>query len=343
MKKKGFLSVIMAIAIAVMITACGGNSKEEKAPANGNGAAANTEKQAGESNNGAKTEKPASEEAATRKITYLDQEYELPAKVERIVIVGAVEAMEDSIILDVKPVGAISFGGVFPPMFESITKDAVSIGEKMEPNFEAILSLKPDVILGSTKFPAEVSEKLATIAPTILYSHISTNWEANLKLLGELGGKEAQAEEAIAKYKVDLDAARASLGDKLKDQKVVVVRIRQGQMFVYPEKVFFNPIIYSELGLTAPAEIKAAKAQEALSVEKFAEMNPDYLFIQFSQDENKDTPNALEDLQANPIMKNTKAIKEGKAFVNIVDPLAQGGTAYSKIVFLKAVAEHLNK
>src|SRR5690606_35302466 len=158
----------------------------------------------------------------------LDQEYEIPANVERIVITGAVEAMEDSIVLDVKPVGAISFGGEFPALFQSITTDAVSVGEKTEPNFEQILSLKPDVILGSTKFPAEVTEKLATIAPTTLYSHISTNWEANLKLLGQLSGKEAQADEEVAKYKADLEAAKTQLGEKLKDKKVAVVRIRQG-------------------------------------------------------------------------------------------------------------------
>ncbi|RJX39737.1 iron-uptake system-binding protein [Paenibacillus pinisoli] len=338
--KKAIWGVLLIVAMAAIMTACGGN-KEDK-PANGQGGAAQTEQNKAAGNNGTAGEEPAKEEeSGTRTITYLDQEYELPVKVERIVIAGAVEAMEDSIVLDVNPVGAISFSGVFPPLFESITKNAVSVGEKTEPNYEAILSLKPDVILGSTKFPPEAAEKLAAIAPTILYSHVSTNWEANLKLLGELSGKQAQAEEEISKYKADLEAAKLETGDSLKDKKVVVVRLRGGQMYVYPENVYFNPILYQELGLSVPAEIAAAKAQEALSVEKFAEMNPDYLFLQFSPDENKDTPNALEDLQNNPIMKNAAAFKNGKAFVNVIDPLAQGGTAFSKIEFLKAAVEKL--
>ncbi|WP_238188592.1 ABC transporter substrate-binding protein [Paenibacillus sp. L3-i20] len=339
--KKGIGSLILVVAIAVMVTACGGNNKGEQVPANNKGAATNTKKQAVEGTN---KEEPAKEGSTeTRTIKYLDKEYVLPAKVERIVITGAVEAMEDSIVLDVQPVGAISFRGEFAPMFQSITKNAVSTGEKMEPNFESILSLKPDVILASTKAPPEMEEKLAAIAPTILYSHVSTNWEANLKLLGELSGKEAQAEEVITKYKTDLEAAKVTLSDKLKDKKVLAVRIRTGKMYVYPEKVFFNPVLYSELGLTVPDVIKAAKAQEEISVEKFTEIDPDYLFVQFSPDENKDTPNAFEELQANPIMKTTKAIKEGRTFVNVVDPLAQGGTAYSKIEFLKAIMEPLNK
>lgn len=342
MSKKMMWNMILIVAIAVMITACGGNNGD-KAPAKEQEAAANTESKTEAGNNKSAEQETAEEAAATtRKVTYLDQEYVLPAKIERIVITGAVEALEDSIVLDVNPTGAMTFSGVFPAMFQSITQNTVSVGEKAEPNFEAILSLKPDVIIGSTKFPAEVAEKLATIAPTLLYSHVSTNWEANLLLLGELSGKTAQAEEAIAKYKADLEASKLNLGDKLKDKSVAIVRIRAGQLFVYSENVFFNPVLYEELGLTAPDAIKAAKAQEALSVEKFAEMNPDYLFIQFSPDENKDTPDALEQLQNNPIMKSTAAMKEGKVFVNVVDPLAQGGTAYSKIEFLKAAVEHLN-
>ncbi|QNK60905.1 ABC transporter substrate-binding protein [Paenibacillus sp. PAMC21692] len=327
--------LMLLLTLSLAITACGGGNNGNNEPA---GSPAATETATAEA-----TVQPTEETATgTQVIKYLDQEYEIPANVERIVITGAVEAMEDSIVLDVKPVGAISFGGEFPALFQSITTDAVSVGEKTEPNFEQILSLKPDVILGSTKFPAEVTEKLATIAPTILYSHISTNWEANLKLLGQLSGKEAQAEEEVAKYKADLEAAKSQLGDKLKDQKVAVVRIRQGgKMFIYPTNVYFNPILYEELGLTAPDAVAAAKAQEEITTEQLAAINPDFLFLQFEPTENADAPKALEDLQNNPIAKTTEAFKNGNLFINVVDPLAQGGTAYSKIEFLKAAVAKL--
>ncbi|GGG19827.1 ABC transporter substrate-binding protein [Paenibacillus aceti] len=330
---KLLLGVILSL--TVILSACGkDNSASEPA------ASQNTNQTAAEQS--AETAEPAAS-TDTRVIKYLDQEYTLPAKTERIVITGAVEAMEDSIVLDVNPIGAISFSGKFPQLFESITKDAKSIGEKTEPNFETILSLKPDVILGSTKFKPEVLEKLEKIAPTIPYSHVSTNWEANLKLLGQLSGKEAQADEEIAKYKADLDAAKTQIGDSLKDKKVVAVRIRGGEVYVYPAAVFFNPVLYEDLGIAVPAEVEAAKAQELVSKEKFAEMNPDYLFIQFSPDENKDTPQALDDFQQDPIIKSLNAFKNDKVFVNVVDPLAQGGTAYSKIEFLKAAIANLTK
>jgi iron complex transport system substrate-binding protein len=330
-------SLVLLLIAAVMMTACGGGNTASTSPAATNNASGQTGDKA------AQTPAPATPAATTKKVKYLDKEYTLPADTKRIVMTGAVEAMEDAIVLDVQPVGAITFSGVFPPMFQSIAKSAKSIGEKSEPNFESIIALKPDVILGTPKFKPEVAEKLEKIAPTIPYSHIATDWEANLLLLGELSGKKAQAEQAIAKYKSDLSAAKLKLGEKLKGKKVVAIRIRNGDAYIYPDSIFFNPSLYGDLGLEVPAEVKAAKAQELISVEKLAEMNPDYMFIQFSPDENKDKPNGLDDFKKNPILKNVNALKNNKAFVNVVDPLAQGGTAYSKIEFLKAAVNSLNQ
>ncbi|KKO51092.1 iron-hydroxamate ABC transporter substrate-binding protein [Paenibacillus sp. DMB20] len=337
--KRMKLMLGLLIVVAMMLSACGkenkqGNAAEKGAPQTAVATDAPSGQDAG-SGSGSET--------GTKVVKYLDQEYTLPSQTERIVITGAVEAMEDAIVLDVNPVGAITVAGQFPEMFQSITKNAQSVGEKTEPNFETILALKPDVILGSSKFKPEVVEQLNKIAPTIPYSHISSNWESNLRLLGELSGKQEQAEKEIAKYKSDLEAAQTQIGDSLKDKKVVAVRIRGGELYIYPAAVFFNPVLYEDLGLAAPEEVNAAKAQELVSKEKFAEMNPDYLFIQFSPDENKETPDALEQFQNDPIIKNLDAFKNGNVFVNAVDPLAQGGTAYSKIEFLKAAVTRLAK
>ncbi|GIO42332.1 ABC transporter substrate-binding protein [Paenibacillus apis] len=337
--KKSKLMAFVLLAAVLLISGCGANKTNE---ASGNAASNNGATNGVEETQAATTEtEPEGNESATRVIKYLDQEYTVPSKIERIVITGAVEAMEDAIVLDVQPVGAISFAGEFPELFSKVTANAVSIGEKTEPNFEQILSLKPDVILGTSKFKPEVAEQLNKIATMIPYSHISTNWESNLKLLGEISGKTAEAEAAIAQYKSDLEAGKGELGEALTKSKVVTIRIRGGEAYVYPKDVFFNPVLYEDLGFTVPAEIEAAEAQELISTEKLAEMNPDYLFIQFSEAENTDTPKALEEFQNNPIVGSLDAFKNGHAFVNVVDPLAQGGTAYSKIEFLKAVLSSL--
>ncbi|MEC1304376.1 ABC transporter substrate-binding protein [Lysinibacillus capsici] len=289
------------------------------------------------------TKEESTNENGTRTIEYLGESYEVPEKVERIVVTGAMEAMEDMVVLDVHPVGAIAIGGKFPELYASVTDKAESIGEKIKPNFEKILELNPDVILGSTKFPEEVQSKLEKIAPTILVSHISTNWESNLNLLAELTGKQADAEKILSTYKADIEAAKSTLTEKLQDQKVAAIRIRGGQAYVYPKEVFLNAVLYGELGLAVPNEVAKAKSQEAISVEQLADMNPDYLFVQFSTDENADAPNALEDFKKNPIIQNITAFKNDRVFFNVLDPLMEGGPAYSRIKFLEAIQQNLVK
>ncbi|GGE63640.1 ABC transporter substrate-binding protein [Priestia taiwanensis] len=278
----------------------------------------------------------------TQTITYLKKDYTVPTDIKKVAA-ASLEAMEDAAVLGVKPTGAITVGGKLPTYLAKDLEGAESIGEKMQPNHEVLLKMKPDVILGTTKFQPEVAEKLGKVATMIPVSHISTDWEANLRLMGEVSGTKEKAEEVIKQYKEDVAKVKASIEPKVKDKEAVVVRIRAGNMQVYPASVYLNPVLYEDLGLTVPTEIKAVEKQEAISIEKFAEMDPDIVFLQFDESENAKTPKVLDELQSNAIWKNLKAVKDNKVFINAVDPLAQGGTAWSKIAFLKAVEDKLTK
>ncbi|WP_010268780.1 ABC transporter substrate-binding protein [Paenibacillus senegalensis] len=348
------LTAVLSIMLLLIAAACGNGqsgSTGGPSPAQSGGNEANQANQEGGNPSGKGAEggsEPSSEgdngtPAGEQTITYLGQEYTLPDPVEKIVITGAMEAMEDALVLDVKPVGAITFAGQFPELFAPIVTDAESIGEKSQPNFETILKLKPDVILASTKFPDDVVEQLEKIATTIRVSHIATHWEDNLRLMGELSGKTEQAEQEIANYQAALEQVKPELTEKLQDKTVLFIRIRAGQMFIYPETVFFNPILYNDLGLTAPAEVKAAQTQEQISVEALAGLNPDIIFIQNADVENADNTAVLEELQNNPIIKSVEAVKNDKVYVNVIDPLAEGGPAWSRITFLKEAIQHLTE
>lgn len=290
--------------------------------------------------NGEDTASGESSEKKEQQITYLDKEYTLPAE-KGTIVAASLESMEDAAVLGVKPAGALSVGGETPAYLEDELSGVELIGEKMQPNYETILSLEPDVILGSSKFPEDVSKSLNDIATTIPYSHVSENWEANLELLGSLTDKEEEAEQIISDYKEDVESGKTEIGEKLQDKQVLVVRIRAGSLYVYPENVYLNPVLYDDLGLEVPEVVQEAEAQAEISLEKLAEVNPDYLFLQFEASENPENASALDDLQANEIFKSINAAKEDHVFVNAIDPLAQGGTAWSKTEFLKAATEKL--
>lgn len=326
---KKFLSIFISIVFFIMLAACGQNSDSPEKEEN--------KVEAGEE------ETAAPEENATQTIEYLGEEYTVPANVERIIITGAMEAMEDAVLLEVNPVGAVTVAGEFPEVYSSAMENAESIGEKQEPNFEKILELQPDVILGTTKFPEEVIEKLEKIAPTILVSHISSDGEANLQLMAALAGKEEQADQILTEYQENVEAAKSTLTEQLADEKAAAVRIRGGEMFVYPEDVFFNTVLYGELGLEVPEEVQKAEAQEAISVEQLADMNPDYLFLQIPEGADGESSQIYEDIQANPILQNVEAFKNDHVYVNVVDPLLEGGPIYSRVLFLEQLRNKIEE
>ncbi|MFA1739613.1 ABC transporter substrate-binding protein [Lysinibacillus fusiformis] len=313
--------------LALSLAACGTDKAEEST-----------------TNNTAETSAAESqtEQAKTQTITYLGEKYELPAEVKNIVA-ASLESMEDAAMLGIKPVGVLEVGGKVPAYLASDFEGATLVGNKMEPNAEAILNLDPDVIVGTSKFPEETAEKLNKIQTMIPYSHISTNWKENLTVLAQLAGKEEDAKKIISDYEAKVADAQVKSKEQLADKEVLIIRVRGGVMYIYPAGVYLNPVLYEDLGAPVPEVITTAKAQAELSLETLAQVNPNAIFLQFEESENKDTPKALEELQKNPIFTSLKASQNNEIYVNAIDPLAQGGTAWSKVKFLDAAAEKLLK
>ncbi len=314
--------------LALSLAACGTDKAEESTSTNNTAETSATESQ--------------TELAKTQTITYLGEKYELPAEVKNIVA-ASLESMEDAAMLGIKPVGVLEVGGKVPAYLASDFEGATLVGNKMEPNAEAILNLDPDVIVGTSKFPEETAEKLKKIQTMIPYSHISTNWKENLTVLAQLAGKEDDAKKIISDYEAKVADAQVKSKEQLADKQVLIIRVRGGVMYIYPAGVYLNPVLYEDLGAPVPEVVTTAKAQAELSLETLAQVNPDAIFLQFEESENKDTPKALEELQKNPIFTSLKASQNKEIYVNIIDPLAQGGTAWSKVKFLDAAAEKLLK
>ena len=325
---KKYWSLGAAALLALTLAACGSSDEAEEAEAK-------TEV--------VEQEQTASEAQATEMtIHYLGTDYTFPNPVENIVA-ASLEAMEDAAILGVKPVGVLEIAGEIPEYLRTELEGAALIGDKKAPNAEAILTLDPDAIIGTSKWGEETMTPLNKIATTLPYSHISTDWKDNLLAFGELAHKKEEAEKIIADYDAKAAEAKASLGDTAADKEVIIIRVRGGLMNIYPTGVYLNPVLYEDLGLQVPEVIAKAEAQAELTLETLAEIDPDVIFLQFETSENKDAPTALDDLQANPIFASLTAVKNGDVHVNTIAPLAQGGTAWSKVQFLDVAAEKLVK
>ncbi|MFD2705904.1 iron-hydroxamate ABC transporter substrate-binding protein [Salibacterium lacus] len=282
------------------------------------------------------------EQDSSQTITYLGEEYTVPADVESIAT-ASLESMEDAAVLGVQPMATITSGGEIPEYVADVIEGAEDIGSKRQPSHEKLLELSPDVILGSSKFQAEVTENLNKVAPMFPISHISSNWEENLRLMGTLTGNEEQADDVISQYKEDAASLQEDVQEAVDGKDVVVVRIRRGSIYLYPEDVYFNPVLYQDLGVEVPETLNAVEAQEMITLEKLAEMNPDHLYVQFAETENPDSPEYLNELQNDTIWNSINAVKNDQVYINSIDPMAQGGTAWSKTNFLEVVQETILK
>lgn len=276
--------------------------------------------------------------AKKQSITYLNKDYQVNIPTKKIVT-ASIEAMEDAAALGVKPLGAVTVGGEIPHYLSSaLGSEIVNVGDKFGPNVEVMTSLQPDVILGSTKFDESVTKNLEKIAPTINVSHQSSTWKENLSLLGKLSGKEEKAQSLVSDYEKELMKTKKTHA-AISDLSVVILRVRGGELCLYGSQVYYNPMLYDELGFKKPETIDKVKGQETISIEQFAKINPDIVFVQFAADENKGHESFIKELKANPIWKSMTATKKNKVYFDVVDGGYQGGTYLSKAKML----EQLNK
>ncbi|MFS0782055.1 ABC transporter substrate-binding protein [Bacillus sp. 1P06AnD] len=305
-------------------------------------AACNTSEESSSSQKEKTVNTQGQKQAKELKVNYLGDEYVFPNPVKNIVA-ASFESMEDSVALGIKPVGVLEVGGKVPEYLSEL-EGAALIGNKRAPNAETILSLDPDAIIGTSKWGEDVMSKMNKLATTLPYSHISANWKDNLLALAKLADKTEDAKKIISEYEQKAAATKEKIASSdVSDKSVLMIRIRSGLMYVYPENVYFNPVLYQDLGLKVPEIVAKAKAQAELSLETLSDINPDVLFLQFEQSENADAKTALEDLQKNAIFKSLKASQNNEVYTNTIAPLAEGGTAWSKTKFLDIAEESLLK
>ncbi|NEK59601.1 iron-siderophore ABC transporter substrate-binding protein [Geodermatophilus sabuli] len=136
----------------------------------------------------------------------------------RVVALGWSDA-ETALALGVQPVGAsdwLGFGGEgVGPWAEGRYDEAPEIIDTLEPSFEAIAALEPDLILDTrSSGTQERYDALAAIAPTIGQpegvDQYQTTWQQQLELVGTALGREEEAAQLRADVEQQVADARAA-------------------------------------------------------------------------------------------------------------------------------------
>ncbi|MEV8321670.1 iron-siderophore ABC transporter substrate-binding protein [Kitasatospora sp. NPDC056731] len=287
-------------AAALLLAGCGssGSSSGSSGSAGGSAAAGSP---AADAAGGKRTVKDATGKAV-----------EIPAAPQRIVTLTQ-EDLDAVLALGVKPVGITNGQGLNEP--PAYLKDKVQgvpvVGNLLQPVMDKVIAAKPDLILAGDMQDEQMLKQLREITPATLVTMAPTDdWKLAFRGIGNAVNKLDQSNKVIADYEAKAAKAGGDL-DKNKGAAVSIVRWNPtGPSWM--EKKQFASGVALDMGLTRPAaQDKDGNAHSpALSLEKLAEIDGDWLFLSTLTDDGK---TALKDVQSKPAYQELGAVKNKHA------------------------------
>lgn len=232
------------------------------------------------------------------------------------------------------------------PSYLSKYKDAkyANVGTLMEPNFEKINEVQPDLIIISGRQQNAYAE-FSKIAPTLFVGLDNKNYmesfTENVKTIAKIFGKEAKADQELAAINESVkkvkDKASAS------GKNALVTLVTGGKISAYGPGSRFG-LIHDVIGLKpADDKIEVSTHGQSVGPEYIAEKNPDYLFV-VDRDaavvggDNQSAKQVIE----NDLIKKTKAYQNSQ--VVYLDPnywYLSGGGLVSVAQMVSAVDQSL--
>ncbi|QDQ02134.1 ABC transporter substrate-binding protein [Lysinibacillus fusiformis] len=292
MNKRGTSTIAtLFLCLTFLLSACTG------------GVATNT----GSEENQASTTLTEATASQTKIVSTIKGDIEIPINPERIVVMYYTG---DVLAFGVTPVGSskIQEGAAF----KEELKNTQNLGEWFEPNVEAVIQLKPDVIIVPSN--EELYGQMEKIAPTIVIDDATTSLEQRLLKIGEVLDKEKDAKELLANFYEKVEDSQGKLKEAgVLNKTVSIMEGGKGKMSVVTSYTFGrgSQVIYEHLGLKAPEIIQQkidekANKQQAMdvSLETLTDYAGDYVF--------RSSYEGMADLTNHPGWANIPAIKEGR-------------------------------
>ncbi|MDR6551591.1 iron-siderophore ABC transporter substrate-binding protein [Paenibacillus qinlingensis] len=313
------LKMMIVLLLALAVTACGSSTTT-----GGTTSSASASPEAAKATAAAAVEKTIKHAMGT--VT-------LKKKPERVVVLF--NGMTDIVThLGVKPVGSVESWEEKPwyNYLRANMEGVKNLGEETQPNVEAIVALKPDLIIGTKARHEKIYPQLESIAPTIITEEIF-DWKANLKYASDALYKEQEGAKIIADWDKGVAEFKQKAGNKLANAEVSIIRFeRDGSARFYATG--FAGTIFKELGLPRPkAQIVEGKAVVNITTkEQMSQLDGEYIFdITRLSSEEPAVEKSQNDWTAHPLWKNLKGVKNGKYFkVDTITWNLAGGSMAAK-------------
>lgn len=197
-------------------------------------------------------------------------------------------ALDASYAVGVEPLGAIITrgGNHVASYLQDRAQDISIVGTPQENNLEAIIALKPDLILASNTLPAQQYQLLSTIAPTVasgLRSSDEDAWRKDARLFATALGKSEQMEQQLAALEQRLAEIKAQVEAVLPEEERTVMIARwmpQGPVIL--SNKLFTANLLTGVGFTVEdgGVVKEDRPHTSpISQENLDMLDQDWLFL----------------------------------------------------------------
>lgn len=216
--------------------------------------------------------------------------------------------------LGVTPIAVQNYHADYPAYLNDAFKDILKMGIAEVPNFEAILSAEPDLIIAPVWWSEKDYDQLSKIAPTVLLPQ-RDNWRDELLDIADVLGKREAAEKVISDLQSKEDEAKKRLDELVGDESVLYMMIMAKEIVIYGEKIDRGIFIHKTLGLNPIKEFPQTESSLSISLEKIPEYNPDHLIIQLDDESNQEVQNRYQEMLESPLWKNMTAVKNNQVYM----------------------------
>lgn len=262
----------------------------------------------------------------------------VPQSPQRVVVLSQ-NALDNTLALGIKPIASTYSGfphrsnyGSFADYLIDKTEGVDNIGHSSQPNLEAILALKPDLILSNVEDHRTFYDLLSQIAPTVL---VETRADALATYAAALG-KPDQGEVLIQDFQARIQDFRQQMGDRLETTEVSVLRFRPDQVRLYMQNSFCGYIL-EQVGLPRPPAQSKAKFYETVSLEAIPAMDGDVIF--YFQDNPQNS--MAQKVTRHPLWQQLEAVQQERVYPVSFDTWFLGNGILAANALLDDLFEYL--
>lgn len=257
--------------------------------------------------------------AATRRVDHPLGFAEVPVDAQRIIALTGTEELDALAALGVAPIAAAELeqGIGFSPGAARLLGDSevTMLGTRREIDLEVVAAQRPDLILGTEGWLAEVYDQLSAIAPTVSIDGYTGAAQILRDVAAALGRGDA-AEEAIAAVEADVDGLVEAADEALEGLTYCLVKPfpEDGEYGLYQLPDIDD--ILQRLGMTRREAQMALFTDDsgyaAISTEQVDIIDTDVVLL-FGYDEPADAA-AIQTMLADPLFARLPAAQRGTVF-----------------------------